>query len=119
MLSLRRLPEKQPRQPKPRLKLEVDEGIAISLSKNDRAGHESPYRVTTQGGAADGGFDTPVAQRPVHENMPGVTSPICHMSRVVRIASPCGWPPNIPPSMRVATVKSVARKKTQATQTAQ
>ena len=36
-----------------------------------------------------------------------------------RIASPCGCPPNIPLNIRAATVKSGARKKTHAMQTAE
>ncbi len=49
---------------------------------------------------------------------PAVTLPICNNSRVERIASPCGCWPNIPPSIRLAIVKSDARKNTHATQTA-
>ena len=47
-----------------------------------------------------------------------VTIPICNNSRVVRIMSPLGWPPNIPVNIRLAMVKSDARKNTQAIQTA-
>ncbi len=50
--------------------------------------------------------------------MQKVTIPICNISRVDRMASPCGVPPNIPLSIRVAMVKSDARKNTQAMQTA-
>ena len=49
---------------------------------------------------------------------PAVTLPICNNSRVERIASPCGCWPNIPPSIRLAIVKSDARKNTHAMQTA-
>ena len=52
------------------------------------------------------------------ETSPTVTIPICNNSRVVRIISPFAWPPNIPFNIRLATVKSGARKKTQAIQTA-
>ena len=49
---------------------------------------------------------------------PAVTIPICNSSRVLRIMSPFGCPPNIPVNIRLAIVKSDARKNTQAMQTA-
>ena len=51
------------------LKLEVDEGIAVSLSENDGAGHHGPcpcYNPARQ--THHGRFDVAVAQRPMHEN---------------------------------------------------
>src|SRR6266404_4590352 len=52
-----------------RLKLEVDEGIAASLRKNDRAGHQGPCRGHDPARQTRyGGFDVALAQRPMHEN---------------------------------------------------
>src|SRR6266566_5637802 len=56
-----------------RLKLEVDEGIAASLSENNRAGHQGPCRCYNPARQTHhGGFDIAVAQRPMHENHSGV-----------------------------------------------
>src|SRR6266545_5088610 len=55
-----------------RLKLEIDEGIAASLSQDDGAGHEGPrpcYNPARQ--THHGRFDVAIAQGPVHENHPG------------------------------------------------
>src|SRR5438067_13730802 len=52
-----------------RLKLEVDEGIAVSLSENDGAGHQGPcggHDPARQTG--HGRFDVAIAQRPMHKN---------------------------------------------------
>src|SRR6266550_880059 len=55
-----------------RLKLEVDEGIAASLSENNRTGHKGPYRCDNPARQTHyGGFDIAIAQRPMHENHPG------------------------------------------------
>src|ERR1700756_1858430 len=52
-----------------RLKLEVDERIAVSLSENDGAGHESPRRCHNPWRRTHHGrFDVGIAQGPVHEN---------------------------------------------------
>ena len=54
-----------------RLKLEVDEGIAVSLSEDDGTGHEGPYRCYNPARQTHHGcFDIAIAQRPVHENDP-------------------------------------------------
>src|SRR2546423_205686 len=55
-----------------RLKLEVDEGIAASLSKNNGAGHECPCGCYDPARRTHhGGFDIAIAQKPVHKNHPG------------------------------------------------
>src|SRR5947208_1144435 len=46
--------------------------------------------------------------------MPAVTSVICNISRVVRIASPWACPPNMPCNIRAARGKWDARQNTQA-----
>src|SRR4030095_7545076 len=54
------------------LKLEVDEGIAASLSENYSAGHEGPCRCYNPARQTHHGrFDIAIAQGPVHENHPG------------------------------------------------
>src|SRR5260370_29480233 len=45
--------------------------------------------------------------------IPAVTSAIWDISRVVRMASPCACPPNMPRNIRAAIVKSDARKNTE------
>ena len=51
-----------------RLKLEVDEGITVSLSKDDGAGHERPCRCHNPARQTHHGcFDIAIAQGPVHE----------------------------------------------------
>src|SRR5882762_7446291 len=55
-----------------RLKLEVDEGIAISLSENDGASHQGPgsgYDPARQ--TCYRGFDVAVPQRPMHQHHAG------------------------------------------------
>src|ERR1700730_17332348 len=55
-----------------RLKLEVDEGIAISLSENDGASHQGPgrgYDPARQ--TCLRRFDVAVAQRPMHQHRGG------------------------------------------------
>src|SRR3984893_6633519 len=55
-----------------RLKLEVDEGIAVSLSENDGASHQGPrrgYNPTRQ--TRHRSFDVAVAQRPMHQHHAG------------------------------------------------
>src|SRR5712691_9361439 len=55
-----------------RLKLEVDEGIAVSLCENDGAGHQGPCRGHDPGRQTrHGGFDVALAQRAMHENHAG------------------------------------------------
>src|SRR6267378_551695 len=55
-----------------RLKLEIDEGIAASLSEDDGAGHEGPCRCYNPARHTHHGrFDVAIAQGPVHENHPG------------------------------------------------
>src|SRR4029077_14239325 len=55
-----------------RLKLEVDKGIAASLSKNDGAGHQGPCRCYNPARQTHHGrFNVAVAQRPMHENHAG------------------------------------------------
>src|SRR5260370_31724265 len=49
---------------------------------------------------------------------PAVTLPICNNSRVERIASACGFWPNMQPCIRLAIVKSDVRKNTHAMHTA-
>src|ERR1700731_1332152 len=52
-----------------RLKLEVDEGIAVSLSENDGAGHQGPRRGHAPARQMrHGRFDVALAQRPMHQN---------------------------------------------------
>src|SRR6476646_8174166 len=54
-----------------RLKLEVDEGIAASLSENDGAGHERPRGCNEPARQTrHGGFDIAIAQKPMHKNHP-------------------------------------------------
>src|SRR2546423_7318988 len=55
-----------------RLKLEVDEGIAASLSENDGAGHERPCGCYDPARRTHhGGFDIAIAQKPMHQNHSG------------------------------------------------
>src|SRR6266545_2638410 len=55
-----------------RLKLEIDEGIAASLSQDDGAGHKGPCRCYNPARQTHHGrFDVAISQRPVHENHPG------------------------------------------------
>src|SRR5204863_15741 len=52
-----------------RLKLEVDEGIAVSLSENDSAGHQGPGRGHDPARQTRyGRFDVALAHRPMHQN---------------------------------------------------
>src|SRR6266487_6222217 len=52
-----------------RLKLEIDEGIAASLSQDDGAGHKGPCRCYNPARQTHHGrFDIAIAQRPMHEN---------------------------------------------------
>src|SRR5437773_1430035 len=85
-----------------RLKLEVDEGITGSLCKNDGTRHQGPCRgYNPPWQTRYRGFDVDVAQRPMRKHHEGCYDAICRISRVARIASPWGWPPNMPPSIRV------------------
>src|SRR6266404_468899 len=55
-----------------RLKLEVDEGIAVSLSENDRASHQSPGRgYDPAWQTRHRGFDVAVPQRPMQQHHAG------------------------------------------------
>src|SRR5437762_11730400 len=52
-----------------RLKWEVDEGIAVSLSEDDGKGHEGPCRCYNPVGQThQRWFDSAIAQRPVQES---------------------------------------------------
>src|SRR5882757_20653 len=102
-----------------RLKLEIDEGIAASLGQDDGAGHEGPcccYNPARQ--THHGRFDVAIAQGPVHENHPGGDEGdlqyfTCRKNGVaVRMSTKHAA------HILAATVKSDARKNTQAMQTA-
>src|ERR1700682_2241910 len=55
-----------------RLKLEVDEGIAISLSENDGASHQGPGRGYDPARQTRyGGFDVAITQRPMQQHHAG------------------------------------------------